>query len=115
MSAKKKSVKNEYAPLFRIIYWSIIGFFFAAVAWMALDGFLSASNGIQKYNRMSQEIREVVEREQSNQTSKPTSIKSNDNSDEVSEKSDESSEQSDQSEQTGDNAIDTSENKTEPS
>ncbi|NVK24363.1 MAG: hypothetical protein HWE10_05500 [Gammaproteobacteria bacterium] len=61
MAAKKKSIKNEYAPLFKIIYWSAIGFFFAAVAWMALEGVVTATQGIQKHQRMSQQYQDAIE------------------------------------------------------
>lgn len=62
MSARKNSIKTEYAPLFRILYWSTIGFFFAVIAWMGFEGFMDASKGFQEHNRVSEEYRQAVGR-----------------------------------------------------
>jgi len=59
-SRSKNSIKNEYAPMFKTLYWVTIGVFSAVVAFVLIDGILTANNAYERQERLSREYKEAM-------------------------------------------------------
>ena len=60
VSRSKKSIKNEYAPMFRTLYWIMIGFFVAVVTFILIDGLFTAKSAYEKQERLTQEYKAAM-------------------------------------------------------
>ena len=59
-STSKKSIKNEYAALFKTMYKALLLIIFLTVGAVALDGVLTATSRYQEHQKLADEYRQSV-------------------------------------------------------